>query len=111
MSLRQTVTIPAGVTRLVFAGRLQIKTAETDSSRYDQLDVALEDAQNSWSFHVWDNSDATNGWAPFEIESVDYLNAQRGRPLTFVAETITDSNKVTSFWLDSLSLVAECARQ
>jgi len=111
ISLMQDVLIPAKVSKLVLSGYLQIKTTEPDPKETsDQLDLTLQDTQMYWSFHFWKGTDVTNGWQAFSYEMSDAarLNALRGRTLTFYAEAIADTSEITSYWLDSLSLFAEC---
>lgn len=111
VNLLQTVQIPAKVSNLVVSGWIRIRTTEpvaADSN--DQLDLALQDDQDFWSFHVWRVADATEQWQAFEYQADDsaVLDAVRGRSLTFIAESKTDTSFETHFWLDSLSLIAEC---
>jgi hypothetical protein len=55
-------------------------------------------------------ADATDQWQAFEYQADDpaVLDAVRGRSLTFIAESKTDTSYETHFWLDSLSFIAEC---
>lgn len=111
MSLMQDVLIPAKVSRLVLSGWIQIKTTEPDPKETsDQLDLTLQDDNMFWSFHYWKGTDVTNGWQSFSYEFSDAarLDVLRGRTLTFYAEARADTTEVTSYWLDSLSLFAEC---
>ena len=111
VSLMQDVQIPAKVSKLVLSGWIQIKTTEPDPKETtDQLDLTLQDDKMYWSFHFWKGTDVTNGWQSFSYEMSDAarLNALRDRTLTFYAESIADQTELTSYWLDSISLVAEC---
>jgi hypothetical protein len=112
INLVQTVTIPTEVTRLVLSGKIRIATLEDPDDRYDQLDIALVESEDVWwSFHVWDNRDAVSSWKPFEVlVTDDTLDILRGRTLIFQVESGTDAEFMTSFWVDSLKLVAECGR-
>jgi len=111
-NLLQDVQIPQTVSRLVLSGWIQIQSTEPDPNETtDQLDLTLQDEQRYWSFHFWKGTELTNGWKPFSYEFSDAkrLDALRGRTLTFYAESIADTSEITSYWLDSLSLFAECA--
>jgi hypothetical protein len=111
VNLFQNVQIPAKVSNLVVSGWIRIRTTEPVAAEAaDQLDLALQDDENFWSFHVWRAADATNQWQSFEYQADDptVLDAVRGRTLTFIAESKTDTTYETHFWLDSLSLIAEC---
>jgi hypothetical protein len=111
VNLLQNVQIPAKVSNLVVSGWIRIRTTEpVAADANDQLDLALQDDQDFWSFHVWRVADATDEWQWFEYQADDVtvLDAVRGRTLTFIAESKTDTSYETHFWLDSLSFIAEC---
>lgn len=111
VNLMQQVTIPAKVSGLVVTGWIQIHTAEENlADSNDLLDIALEDEDDFWSFHAWYIDEASVDWQPFEyrLDNVALLNAVRGRTLTFIVESKTDTSLETHFWVDSLSFVAEC---
>lgn len=119
VNVLQDVLIPREVTRLVLAGEIQIKTAETGSDIYDRAYAVLEDADDEWFFRrvprgeiEWTNQAPPSGWITFEasIEEQLILDVVRGQRLTFRIEANPDADIATSFWFDSLSLVAECAR-
>jgi hypothetical protein len=112
INLVQSVTIPTEVTRLVLSGKVRVATLEDPDARYDQLDIALVESDDVWwSFHVWDNRDASSDWEPFEwVVTDDTLDVLRGRTLIFQVESGTDAEYMTNFWVDSLKLVAECGR-
>jgi len=111
VAVTQEVVIPAKVSKLVLSGWIQIRTTEPDpNSTTDQLDLALQDDKMFWSFHFWKGTEVTSAWKSFNYPVADgtVLNALRGRTLTFAAEAQADTSEVTSYWLDSLSLFAEC---
>lgn len=111
VNLLQDVQIPAKVSNLIVSGWIRIRTTEPVAAEAnDQLDLALQDDQDFWSFHVWRVADATEQWQAFEYQADDptVLDAVRGRTLTFIAESKTDTTYETHFWLDSLSFIAEC---
>lgn len=116
----QQVQIPAKTTKLVVSGWLLVKTAEpATSTPYDHFEFTLDDdLDGQWFFHTWwvngaqaAAPDKLGEWFSFSKElDPDYLPAIRGRLLTFVADAQADSENETSYWLDSLSLVATCPR-
>jgi len=111
VNLRQEVQIPPKISKLVLSGWIQIRTTESDPNETtDQLDLALQDDVTFWSFHVWKGTEVIGAWKSFSYPIADgaLLNAWRGRTLTFAAEARADISQVTSYWLDSLSLFAEC---
>jgi hypothetical protein len=111
VNLLQSVQIPAKVSNLVVSGWIRMRTTEPVAvEANDQLDLALQDDDDFWSFHVWRVGDLPDEWQAFEFEADNpaVLDAVRGRTLTFIAESKTDTSYETHFWLDSLSFVAEC---
>lgn len=115
--LHQTVRIPAKASRLRFRGWLWVKTLEPEADApydrsYAQI-VRVEGAPDESSvFHVfsqWSNLDSSTGWAEFDVDTTE-LDALRDRTLTLEVYSETDLDYETSFWLDSLSLYADCAR-
>jgi hypothetical protein len=111
VAITQEVHIPAKVSKLVLSGWIQIRTTEPDPEHTtDQLDLAFQDGEMFWSFHFWKGTEVINTWQSFNYPVSDgpVLNALRGRTLTFAAEAQADISQVTSYWLDSLSLFAEC---
>lgn len=116
----QQVQIPAKATKLVVSGWLQVKTSEPSTGTpYDHFEFTLDDdQQGQWFFHTWwlnpsqgDTPERLGQWFSFSEElRVEDLEQVRGRRLTFVADAQADSENETSYWLDSLSLVATCPR-
>jgi hypothetical protein len=115
--LHQTVRIPAKASRLRFSGWLWVKTLEPDSDAlydrsYGQL-VQVEDIPDESSvlhvFSQWSNLDSGTGWTEFDFDTTE-LDALRDRTVTLEVYSRTDLTFETSFWLDSLSLYAECSR-
>jgi len=110
-TLVQDVIIPRKVSRLVVSGFIQIHSTEPDPKYCkDQIDLTLQDDNDYWSFHFWNGTEVTTDWKAFSYEIADgaILDQLRDRRLTFYAEAINDTELVSSFWLDSLSLIAEC---
>jgi hypothetical protein len=116
----QQVQIPAETTKLVVSGWLQVKTTEPKAGApYDHFEFTLDDDQDGqWFFHTWwlnptqgDTPVQLGQWFSFSEQlEADDLEQVRGRLLTFVADAQADSENETSYWLDSLSLVASCPR-
>lgn len=116
----QQVQIPAKATKLVVSGWLQVKTSEPPTAApYDHFEFTLDDDQDGqWFFHTWwlnpsqgDTPAQRGQWFSFSEQlEADDLEQVRGRRLTFVADAQADTENETSYWLDSLSLVASCPR-
>jgi hypothetical protein len=115
--LHQTVRIPARTSRISFSGWLRIKTLEPEADAaydvaYAQIVEVHEIPGDSTVLHLfagWSNLDSGTGWAEFEFDTTE-LDALRDRTVTLEVYSETDLDYETSFWLDSLSLYAECDR-
>ncbi|HYQ17514.1 MAG TPA: hypothetical protein VEQ58_17195 [Polyangiaceae bacterium] len=115
ITIFQEVQVPQKVSKLVLKGSIRIRSAEPDFSQSkDQIDLALESLTDDryWSFNYWSvaKDGAPDDWQAFEypIGDRDALNELRGKSFRFKAETQADEGSTTTFWLDSLSLVAVC---
>jgi hypothetical protein len=115
--LHQNVRIPARTSRIRFSGWLRIKTLEPEADAaydraYAQIVEVHENPGDSSVLHLfagWSNLDSGTEWAEFEFDTTD-LDALRDRTVTLEVYSETDLDYETSFWLDSLSLYAECDR-
>jgi hypothetical protein len=111
VAITQDVQIPAKVSRLILSGWIQIRTTEPGATN-DQIDIAIYDAVGPLyrSFKFWNATEVTSAWKSFNFPVTDgaILNELRGRTLTFIAEAQADTEYVSTYWLDSLSLFAEC---
>jgi len=114
--LHQLVRIPANTSRLVFSGRRWIKTVEEPDADYDHLyaqmvrvDTGPSDSFVIDQFVEWTNRDSNADWMEFSIDTTE-LDDLRNQTLTLEVYSATDPEYKTSFFLDSLSLYAECDR-
>jgi hypothetical protein len=109
--LTQKVTIPVDASTLTLSGRRWVKTVEDTSQVFDESYLEFEGADESvvWQALWLTNLDAGTGWTAFEKATAN-VTALRGKTLTFVAYSRTDPGGKTSFFLDSLRLVATCGR-
>jgi hypothetical protein len=111
VNLMQEVDIPDRISRLVVSGRIRIRTDEpVVAEANDWLDIALQDEDDFWAFHTWYVDAADEEWQAFEYaaDNPAVLDAVRGRTVTFIIESKTDTSSRTDFWVDSLSFIAEC---
>jgi hypothetical protein len=79
---------------------------------YAQLVQVHDDPSDSSVLHYfagWSNLDSGTEWVQFDFDTTD-LDALRDRTVTLEVYSITDLDYATSFWIDSLSLHAECDR-
>ena len=119
--LQQAVHIPAKVSKLVVSGWLHIKTTEPDAAlSFDHFELGLlDDGDGQWLMRTWWLHAAEGNAAPMldtwfsfseELPESAWLDQIRGQTLTFIVDAQADTSEVTSFWVDSLSLIATCPR-
>lgn len=110
--LEQDVAIPEEAASLTFSGKFRVKTEEDNSYPADEsyLEFSYEDAVVWQVKHLTNlDSELGDGWQDFSVSGSELENL-RGRTLTLVAYSRTDPMLKTSFWIDSLRLVATCDR-
>jgi hypothetical protein len=114
VSIAQPFNVPEDATVVEFKGYVRIATLEPDQdAAYDGAFVDVQSATEKvlWIPHIWSNQDATDGWVSFTYSvSDERLDAMRGKSLTLKIHSETDPDMKTSFWLDSLSMTAQCGR-
>jgi hypothetical protein len=107
----QPIVISENVTELIFGGHFSIESDEPLDEFYDALYVEVLDLdyQRVWQFGAFSNQHA-GPW--FTIDPIEpdsgALDLMRGRQLHMGIYSRTDSNTVTHFFFDELSLVAVC---
>jgi hypothetical protein len=108
--IQQHVLIPATASSLTLSGRHLVQSADDPSAEYDEayLEFDLDDAV-VWQSIRLTNLGASSGWVSFSKTTTD-LEHLAGKTLLFYAYARTDPTGKTSFFLDSLSLVASCGR-
>jgi hypothetical protein len=108
--IQQRVLIPAGASSLTLSGRHLVQSTDDPSAEYDEayLEFDLDDAV-VWQSIRLTNLSASTGWVSFSKTTTD-LEDLAGKTLLFYAYARTDLTGKTSFFLDSLSLVASCGR-
>jgi hypothetical protein len=108
--IQQRVLIPATASSLTLSGRHLVQSTDDPSAEYDEayLEFDLDDAV-VWQSIRLTNLSASTGWVSFSKTTTD-LEDLAGKTLLFYAYARTDLTGKTSFFLDSLSLVASCGR-
>jgi hypothetical protein len=108
--IQQYVAIPATASSLTLSGRHLVKSVDDPDAEYDEayLEFDLDDAV-VWQSLRLTNLSASNDWISFSKTTND-LERVAGKTLLFYAYARTDPTGKTSFFLDSLSLVAGCGR-
>lgn len=114
VSIEQPFNVPEDASRLEFKGYVRVATLEPpDGVGYDfvYVDVLSTSETVNWVPHIWSNVDASSDWVAFSDEVTDErLDALRGKTVLLKLHSETDPEKKTSFWLDTLSMTAECGR-
>jgi hypothetical protein len=108
--IEQRVVIPATASSLTLSGRHLVTSIDDPSDEYDEayLEFDLND-EVVWQSLRLTNQSTSSGWVSFSKTTND-LEGLAGQTLLFYAYARTDLTGKTSFFLDSLSLVAGCGR-
>ncbi len=105
-SISQEILVPEAAVALVVSGQLHIHTDESFDQIWDSLSLELTTASHEPApFAAFSNLDANGDWAQFSfrIDAAPY----QGSSATFRMSSDSDDNTVTSFFIDSTSIVAE----
>jgi hypothetical protein len=107
--IQQYVMIPATASSLTLSGRHLVQSVDDPTAEYDEayLEFDLDD-EVVWQALRLTNQSSSSGWVSF-MKTTD-LDDLAGKTLLFYAYARTDPTGKTSFFLDSLSLVANCGR-
>jgi hypothetical protein len=119
ITLFQPIDIPDAASHFTLTVSIRIRTAETAAavkSSRDQVDIALDmfdpNDERYWSFHYWPVSKgvATDEWQSltYDVDEPSWIEELRGQRMRFKAESQSDIEGETTFWIDSLSFVAYC---
>ena len=103
--LRQDVMVPAGTTSLTLTGSYDLRTGELLPIPYDTAKVQLVQTNDSVIEDVLalDNSEATTAWTAF---SKTFSSPHAGQTVRLRLTSTGDGSNATSFFFDSLSLIA-----
>jgi hypothetical protein len=106
--LAQTVTIPATATSITLSFYYVIQTQETTPGAYDTMDVYTyePDTARFTALATFNDNMPTPSWTRF---SINLPLTMAGRTITVGFRSMTDMNKTTNFFIDSVALdVAAC---
>jgi hypothetical protein len=103
--LSQTVTLPADVLLLSFAGALRIQIFE-QHALIDFLRITLVTPGSRVPLYEFDNGDATDDWIDLDVP-ID-VAAYAGQALTLEFESEIGNGPGTNFFLDDLTLIPDC---
>jgi hypothetical protein len=106
-TLYQTVTIPAGSNTASLRFYYWIETEETTSTiPFDTMTVSIANPTTGARIATlasFSNLNATTGWV--QSNALD-LSSYRGQTLRLVFSASTDSSRITSFYVDDITLTA-----
>lgn len=105
--LSQKVLLPAAATRVTLRGALRIQVFEPHTI-VDFLRATWVISGQRIAVFEYDNGDATEDWFDFATTPLD-VRAYSGQELTLEIESEIGIGPGTNFFLDDLSLVAECS--
>jgi cysteine-rich repeat protein len=107
ITLRQSVMVPANAVTLTVSGFRLIRTDEDSQSVYDTANLALDRGASRLDLRPqpWSNLDRSNAWLDFTytVDATPYA----GTTATFVIHVEMDDDVNTSFFFDTLSVVAD----
>ena len=107
VTLSQSVMVPANAITLTVSGFRLIRTDEDNQSVYDTANLALDSGAGRLNLRPqpWSNQDRSNTWLDFSytIDAAPYA----GTTATFVIHVEMDDDVNTSFFFDTLSVVAD----
>jgi hypothetical protein len=114
VSISQVVQLPKGTSTLTLSGYVRIKTEEPDPKEtFDRAYIQLEWPDDRpdllWLPVEWTVDQANSDWVQFSAVKTDTAQIA-GQKVMLRASAETDPNLKSSFWVDSLSLVAKCGR-
>ena len=104
-TLTQSVTIPSTATSATLSFALHIDTAESGSTAYDKLTVAVKNSSGATlkTLATYSNVNAASG---YQIRTFD-LSAYKGQTVTLSFSETEDSSLQTSFVIDKVSLITQ----
>ncbi len=107
VTLSQSVAVPADAVTLTVSGYRLIRTDEDSESAYDTANVALDSGAGRLNLRPqpWSNQDRSNAWMDFSytVDAAPFA----GTTATFVIHVEMDTDVNTSFFFDTLSVVAD----
>lgn len=107
VTLSQNLTVPANAVTLTVSGYRLIRTNEDTNQAYDRANLTLQNdaTQQNLRPQPWSNLDSQNAWLSFSYPTDAAPFA--GGTATFVISADMDNGVITSFFFDSLSVIAD----
>ena len=107
ITLGQSMTVPANAVTLTVSGFRQIRTDEDNASPYDRANISLvnDSVRQDLRPQPWSNQDRSSAWLSFNY-SVDAAPFA-GATVVFLIHVEMDDDVNTSFFFDTLSVVAD----
>ncbi len=105
-SLYQNVSVPSSTPKVTLSFWLRIDTEETTTTQaYDKLYVQLRDKDGKVlkSLATYSNLDQTAEYVPKTFDVSQYA----GRDIQVFMKAVEDNGKVSSFWLDDITLTVQ----
>ena len=98
----EDVTVPAGATKLTFAGVYEVRTTETGTTANDTSTIEIDDTSGTMieSVLAIDNTSAGTTWVPFTHTTT---TAVAGKTLRIHFASSNNATKATSFYFDTVS--------
>jgi cysteine-rich repeat protein len=107
VTLSQSVMVPANAVTLTISGFRLIRTDEDDGSPFDIANISLvtDAARQDLRSPPWSNQDRSNAWLSFNytVDAAPFA----GAAILFLIDVEMDSDVSTSFFFDTMSVVAD----
>ena len=107
ITLSQSLTVPANAVTLTISGFRQIRSDEDNDSPYDRANISLvnDAVRQDVRPQPWSNLDRSSAWLTFNytFDAAPFA----GATVTFLIHVEMDNDVNTSFFFDTLSVVAD----
>jgi hypothetical protein len=104
--ISQQVTIPNDAVHVSVRGFIYITTLDDPTTPFDTANAEIVNGASTLPLSDWSNADHADAWVSFDA-AVGAVPL-RGMTVTFQVRAFNDDELTTSFFLDSLSLIATC---
>jgi cysteine-rich repeat protein len=104
--ISQQVTIPNNAVHVSVRGFIYITTLDDPTTPFDTANAEIVNGASTLPLSDWSNADHSDAWVSFDASVVAV--PLRGMTVTFQVRSFNDDELTTSFFLDSLSLIATC---
>jgi hypothetical protein len=102
--LSQTILVPPGVSSAILSFWVYVTSEETGGTSGDRLSVSLRGMPEATVIQL-DHRAGANRWTRVSYTWTGNFSRYAGYPVDLIFRATTDDQRVTSFWIDDVSLV------